>query len=90
MQASILMKFHAILRSGTTVALTNGGETKVWFITESRHTYTHSDRLTTSLALNRDDDDVRAATDIWHGSKWPTPVLLNGRWVSSVTWEREL
>jgi len=89
-RATCSLKFMPILRSGTTLALTDGTVTKVWFIAETRHVYTNNQKLRTYLVLNRDDDDQSTAVDAWRGSQWPEPVLMNDRWVSSIRWEREL
>jgi hypothetical protein len=89
-RATCSMKFMPILRSGTTLALTNGTDTNVWFITESRHVSVANDKVRTYLVLNRDEDDDRTAVDAWRGSQWPEPVLMGDRWVSSIRWEREL
>lgn len=89
-RATCSLRFMPVLRSGTTLALTNGTVTNVWFIAESRHVSTSGDKVRTYLVLNRDDDDQRTAVDAWRGSQWPEPVLLGDRWVSSIRWEREL
>jgi len=89
-RATCSMSFMPVLRSGTTLALTNGSDTRVWFIVESRHISTGNDKVRTYLVLNRDDDDDRTAVDAWRGSQWPEPVLMDNQWVSSIRWEREL
>lgn len=88
-RATCTLPFTPALRSGTTVALTNGTETKVWFISEAIHTKTF-DTSDTHLVMHRDDDDQRATSVVWQQIEWPTPTLHQGRWIAPSRWEREL
>jgi hypothetical protein len=89
-RAQCVLKFNPILRSGTTIALTNGTETNVWFITESQHMMAARGDSKTMLSLYRDEDDQKAVIDAWRQSMWPRPVKSQDHWVGTERWEREL
>ena len=88
-RATCSLQFTPILRSGTTVALTNGAERRVWFIVEATHTrsFEHS---ATHLVLHRDEDDQEATLAVRRSVEWPVPTLHHGRWIAPSRWEREL
>jgi len=88
-RATCSLKFTPGLRSGTTVALTNGADTNVWFIVEATHVKSF-DQSYTTLVMNRDEDDQTATAPVWSSVQWPQPVLQQGRWIAPSRWEREL
>lgn len=87
--ATASMTFNPGLRSGTTVGLTNGPKTNVWFIAEAKHTM-KSDGSRTDLVLRRDADEQSAVIKTWRAVQWPQPRLIQDRWIGSQRWEREL
>jgi len=88
-RAQCTLKFNPILRSGTTITLTNGTNRNVWFISEARHSMTRSDSMT-QLSLYRDEDDQSTTIDAWRQSMWPRPIKSQDRWIGTERWEREL
>ena len=87
--ANASMTFNPVLRSGTTIGLSNGSITNVWFITEARHTMKHGGSRT-DLVLRRDADEQTSVVGTWRALQWPQPTLVQDRWVGSQRWEREL
>jgi hypothetical protein len=88
-RATCSLKFTPGLRSGTTVALTNGAETNVWFIAEATHVKS-MDESYSRLVMHRDEDDQTVTSPVWQGVQWPSPVLHQGHWIAPSRWEREL
>jgi hypothetical protein len=88
-RATCSLKFTPGLRSGTTVALTNGADTNVWFVHEATHVKSFEESYT-SLVLNRDEDDQTATSPVWQSVQWPQPTLQSARWIAPSRWEREL